>query len=461
MSFWQDSGIVQLLMIAGLLLLAAGVRRLVQRFWDIVMPDSMVAGLIGLILGPSLLAVLPFDTDFLEKVVYHALAIVFIAIGLQTPVKAKATGNARSMAIGIPLLAMLQGAVGLTVVLCWAAIRGGPVFPGFGLMVPLGFSQGPGQALSLGKAWESMGMVDGAQIGLIMAAIGFGWCAVLGVPLIGWARRRGWTEDPGRDPASGGGPRGEQGGVRELRLPPPGGMEPLSLQLAGIGAVYLLCWLILWGVGNALSGKPQLVALLFGFHFIISGILAMVFRRFIDVVPVPNRLHDGLLGRIAGSTVDVATCAAFCAIQLAVLEANLLPILITTTLAGTVTLIVCIWAARRAFPSHPFEHAIVLFGCSTGTMPTGLALLRVLDPELKGPVATSAVLGATAAIIFGAPLLLVVIPAAVAGYPGSFPGPVWLAFGMIVVWSGVLVLLLRFAAPFRIMRPFTDFWPRS
>ena len=461
MSFWQDSGIVQLLMIAALLLMAAGFRRLVQRRWDIVMPDSMIAGLIGLILGPSLLAVLPFDTDFLEKVVYHALAIVFIAIGLQTPVKAKATGNARSMAIGIPLLAMLQGAVGLAVVLVWAAIRGGPVFPGFGLMVPLGFSQGPGQALSLGKAWESMGFVDGGQIGLIMAAIGFGWCAVLGVPLISWARKRGWTEDPGRDPASAGGPRGEQGGLRALHLPPPGGMEPLSLQLAGIGAVYLLCWLILWAAGNALSGKPQLVALLFGFHFIISGILAMVFRRLIDVVPVPNRLHDGLLGRIAGSTVDVATCAAFCAIQIAVLKANFLPIIVTTSVAGGITLAVCIWAARRAFPSHPFEHAIVLFGCSTGTMPTGLALLRVLDPELKGPVATSAVLGATAAIIFGAPLLLVVIPAATAGYPESFPGPVWLAFGMIVVWSAVLVVLLRFAAPFKIMRPFTDFWPRS
>ncbi len=282
----------------------------------------------------------------------------------------------------------------------------------------------------------------------------------MGVPLISWARRRGWTEDKGRDPDAAGGADARPA-PRELRLPPPGGMEPLSLQLVGIGAVYLLCWLILWGAAQALSEKPQLVALIFGFHFIISGILAMVFRRLLVVIPVPNRLHDGLLGRIAGTTVDVATCAAFCAIQISVLKANLAPILITTTTAGTVTLIVCIWAARRAFPSHPFEHAIVLFGCSTGTMPTGLALLRVLDPELRGPVATSAVLGATAAIIFGAPLLLVVIPTAVAGYPESFPGPVFVALAMIVVWSIVLVLLLRFAAPFRVMRPFTDFWPRS
>jgi ESS family glutamate:Na+ symporter len=460
MVFWEESGIVQLLMIAGLLLVAAGLRRLLARRWDIVMPDSMVAGMMGLLLGPSIAGVLPFDSDFLEGVVYHALAIVFVAISLQTPVAAKATGNARSMAIGIPLIAMIQGFVGLLVVLVWASIRGAPVFPGFGLMVPLGFSQGPGQALSLGKAWESMGMPDGAQIGLIIAALGFGWCAVVGVPIISWARRRGWTDDPGRAPEEGSGtePRPEP---RRLELPPPGGMEPLSLQLASIGAVYLLAWGILWGAAQALEGKPQFVALLFGFHFIIAAVLAMVFRRLVDRVPVPNRLHDGLLGRIAGTTVDVATCAAFCAIQVRVLQANLVPIVVTTTLAGGVTLLVILWAARRAFPSQPFEHAIVLFGCSTGTMPTGLALLRVLDPELRGPVATSTVLGSTAAIIFGAPLLLVVIPTAVAGYPESFPGSLYTAMGMMVIWCVVLGLVLRYAAPFRVLRPLTDLWPRS
>jgi len=38
---------------------------------------------------------------------------------------------------------------------------------------------------------------------------------------------------------------------------------------------------------------------------------------------------------------------------------------------------------------------------------------------------------------------------------------VFLALGMIAVWSLVLLLLLRFAAPFRVMRLFTDFRPRS
>lgn len=463
MIFWQDSGLRELLVIAALLLLAAGIRRVAQRGLgsgrEIVMPDSMVAGLVGLGLGG--LGWLHLDTAFLEKIVYHALAIVFIAIGLQTPISVKATGNARSMAVAIPLVAVLQGIIGLIFVLGWSAGTGEPLFPGFGLMAPLAFSQGPGQALSLGTAWESMGMVDGGQIGLIMASIGFGWCVLVGVPLISLARRLGWTEDPGRDPSLGvpGGERDSR--PRKLELPPPGGMEPLTLQLVSIGAVYLCCWAILSFAAARLEGRPQIVAMVFGFHFILSGILAMGFRRLVRVTRIPNRLHDGLLGRVAGTTVDVATCAAFCAIELQVLRDHVVPILLVTGLAGIFTAVACVWLARRAFPSAPFEHAIVLFGCSTGTMPTGLALLRVLDPELKGPVATSAVLGASAAILFGSFLLLVVIPTAVSGFPDAFPTPVWVALGLMVGWSAVMLYTLRIAAPFRVLRPFTDLWPRS
>jgi len=363
------------------------------------------------------------------------------------------------MAIGIPILAMMQGAIGLVFVLIWSQLRGEPVFPGFGLMAPLAYSQGPGQALSLGTAWEAMGMENGGQIGLIMAAIGFAWCAFIGVPLISWARKRGWTEDPGR---SKGGPGTQQRPPPPpQKQPPPGGMEPLTLQLVAIGTVYAITFAVLFGASRLLAGKEQLVAMLFGFHFILGAGLAIGCRKLITVLRVPNRLHDGLLSRIAGTVVAVAPAAALAAIQIQVLRANLAPILIMTTTAGLATLLVCIWLARRAFPTAPFEHAVVLFGCSTGTMPTGLALLRVLDPELRGPVATSAVLGATAAILFGAPLLLVVIPTAVANFPGGYPGPVLLALGMIAAWCAVLVLIWRFAGPLRYLRPLHHLWPRE
>ena len=61
--------------------------------------------------------------------------------------------------------------------------------------------------------------------------------------------------------------------------------------------------------------------------------------------------------------------------------------------------------------THPvtgLDHlvALVLFGAATGTLATGLALVRLEDPELEGPVATGAVLGAAASMPLSIPLLL-------------------------------------------------------
>ena len=68
---------------------------------------------------------------------------------------------------------------------------------------------------------------------------------------------------------------------------------------------------------------------------------------------------------------------------------------------------------------------------STGTLPTGLALLRILDPDLKGPVAGSTVLGATFAFLLAIPLLIVVMPVPVSGWPETFPGNTLIAIGTV------------------------------
>lgn len=455
MNFWHGSGLEQLLFIAALLVAAATLRRLIPPLQRLNLPDSMLAGLFGLALGPSALALLPLDTDFLEGVVYHALALVFISVGLQTPVEGRTSGGAQSLAVGIPLMAVLQGIVGLLMILVWNSTSDDPLHPGFGLMLPLAFSQGPGQALSLGTAWEALGMDSGGQVGLILAAIGFGWCVVVGVPLTLIAKAKGWTTPAAQQVAASRPPEGPP------QTSPPGGMETLSLNLVSVGLVYLMTYGVLRLLAWLLTGLPGIAAMIWGFHFIIAGILAMGYRRVLDASGITHRLHDGLLGRVAGSTVDVATTAAIAAIEVAVLRAFLGPIVLFSTVSGVLSLVLILWLGRRAFPQAPFEHALVLFGASTGTMPTALALLRILDPDLRGPVASSAVLAATAAIIFGAPLLLVVIPIAVTGYPGTYPGSVFVSVGILVAYAALLLVGWRFIGPLRVLRPLHHLWPSN
>ena len=52
------------------------------------------------------------------------------------------------------------------------------------------------------------------------------------------------------------------------------------------------------------------------------------------------------------------------------------------------------------------ERALATFGLITGNMPTGLALLRAVDPEMTSPVSRDLAYAGGLAFIFGLPLLV-------------------------------------------------------
>ena len=167
----------------------------------------MVAGFAGLVLGTwatgalqqgegadvsPLLGLFALDIGTLELIVYQGLAVIFIAVGLQEPVKTKGGSGARSVAFALPMFAAIQAIVGLSIAAALA------LHPGFGSLLPLGFQQGPGQALSLGEAWESTGLVDGGQVGLIIAAAGFAF-VLLEIFQAGQGRCQQLQDDRGVD----------------------------------------------------------------------------------------------------------------------------------------------------------------------------------------------------------------------------------------------------------------------
>ena len=70
-------------------------------------------------------------------------------------------------------------------------IFGIELFPTFGFLAPLGFEEGPGQALSIGKVWQGFGFEHATTIGLTFAAVGFFFSFFVGVPLVNWGIRKG------------------------------------------------------------------------------------------------------------------------------------------------------------------------------------------------------------------------------------------------------------------------------
>ena len=450
MRFWEGGAPLTLILIAVLLSVAGTMRSALPGLGRLRLPDSMVAGFVGLALGPSFLAVLPIDQGVLERVVYHGLALLFITVSLRTPAQAGATSSGvRGVAFALPMLVMVQAALGLGLGFLWSALVQ-PLHPGVGLMVPLGFSQGPGQALALGSAWEANGMEDGAQLGLIMAEMGFVFCVGLGAPLLALARRMGWLVpvEEGED-ATGGDP------VPDAK---PGDMEPLTRQIAAVAVVYLGAWGLIQGLAWGLAGNPQAVATVYGFHFVLGAVLALGLRKALGTLGRGEVLHTPLLSRMAAVVVDVVTVSAIAAVQVAVIQQWWAVVLVFAAVGGSVTAALSVWVARRAFPDASFEYALVLFGAATGTLATGLALLRLTDPELKGPVASGAVLGAAASLPASLPLLLL-LQVPVTGWPDTHPGASWTALGAVLAYGAVLALLWWWFGGLRLLRPLSSFWP--
>ena len=451
MQHWNAGIVVNLLVVAVLLALAAGLRNRIGPLRRLGIPDCIVAGSIGVTLGPSALDVLPMSVPDLELLVYHGFALVFIAVGLQRTSPGARPGGAHSVAVAIATLAVLQVVVSLLVVAAWELWGG--LHPGFGLLPMLGFSQGPGQALSLGGAWEQLGLVDGTQLGLTFSAAGFASCIVLGIPVVAYARRAGWLAPK---------PTAERHPDLIATTPDHDAgstMDPLSAAVVAIGVVYaavfgvisLLVWLLPEG--------SALIPTAWGFHFVVGALLSMAVRRAARATQTERVFHDRLLGRLAVLAVDFTTAAALCAVQLSVVGRWWLPVLVISVLIGGLTLLTCLWLARRAFPQEPFEHAIMMFGMATGTLPTGLALLRIVDPQLQGTVARNATLGVSGSIPLMAPLMVGVLPFATSLWSRGFGAAVGIPLAIMLGYAIVVGLAWRSMTPARALRPWSSLWP--
>ena len=137
----------------------------------------------------------------------------------------------------------------------------------------------------------------------------------------------------------------------------------------------------------------------------------------------------------------------------------MVPVLVLAAVGVVATVGICLWLARRIFPIHPLSHSLVLFGAMTGSLPTGLALLRLTDPELRGPAARNVIAGASLSVLFAAPVLLVLLPMPVSGWPESFPARVWQTVGGMTAYIVVLGVFWWLVGPLRFLRPFRSLWP--
>ncbi len=172
-----------------------------------------------------------------------------------------------------------------------------------------------------------------------------------------------------------------------------------------------------------------------GLMFMNGMIAAYIVKFIMKKLNCDFLLDDVLQSKITGWTSDYLVVCASMAVGFSVIGKWIVPMLVIVAVITAVTFFVCVYFGQRIGGNNDFERILGLYGTSTGTVPSGIALLRIVDPEFK--TSTSVELGVMNLImLLSTPVYIVLL-----GYAsGSIPQNI-VMIGLAVISVIYLVVL--------------------
>lgn len=437
--------IIQFGIIAFLILLANVLRRKIPMVQASLMPTAVLAGFLLLLLRTT--GILKIDMEFLEMLTYHMIALGFIALSLRVPEKTSEAVPMIGSKSGALIVStyLVQAIVGLVISIGLAYT----VMPGFfkasGILLPMAYGQGPGQANNVGTTYEALGMAGGRSFGLSLAAMGYLCACIVGVIYLFVMNRQGkLTHVKDKDYISGSVTIDTYQDDNEIPIAE--SVDKLSVQMALVLLLYLLTYLITNGITNLLQAiSPGLVksvgTLLWGFNFIIGSMIAVgcrVLFSSLKRLKWMNRQYQNnyLLSRLSGLAFDFMIVAGIASINIDHLSGLWLPFILMAVAGGVVTLLYLRFMCEKLYPGYVYEGFLSMFGMLTGTISSGVLLLREIDPEMKTPASNNLVTGSSFGIIFGIPMLILI------SFAAKDDMSVFYALGFIILYLVALLLFI-------------------
>lgn len=412
-------------------------------FRSIIIPTSLLAGFIGLFLGPEVLGLVHFDSLFYEKLVFHSMAIGFIALTFSEK-ETKQKGDSIKSGLFIISTYCFQGVVGMLVVWGLVSTIKPDLFLGLGLMLPLAYGQGPGFASSIGSSWNEVlpyGFVN--QYGLTLSTIGFLVGGLFGIILLNYYIRK--YRIPVAKLNNLKGLQNKElslSSIQEINF-----FDMLTVQIVWVSIIYLGTYLSITGIASLLSHAGSIgetvASLVRGFNYLFGIILAILFKRIILFTSRRGHRSKPLLDtyimhNISSLFFNIMITASVMAISIEAVKSYWELLLAISIIGGIATYIFIISFGRKLFMNNTLHYILAMFGMLTGTASTGLALLRGIDPDLETDVAKNLVLGSAIAAPLGIPLM-VLLGLPIIGYTENNPSYYYITFFAILIYMLIMM----------------------
>lgn len=407
--------VVQFGLLLLFLMLGNILRRVIPLFRKCLIPSALLGG--GLLLAVNIIFkqfdIALIDNRLMQVITYHCLAIGFAAMSLKTEKSAHKTNRAQIFEFGALQGGsyMLQAFVGMgiTIILFLVTRYGGNVISYVcGLILPLAFGQGPGNALS----WDinftntpATQFAGNGSFGLSLASIGFVVASVFGVLYINIHKKRGTlsvrktsNSDKVVDQTN---PTGDE-------IPDNESVDKFTIQAGFVALAYALSFGFMFLLGK-LSAFTNSIA--WGFNFLWASLAAMLIKLIVKQLRRRDMMHREYINnyqmdRISGFAFDLMIVAGVSAIEINDIKNYILPIVILSLVGSVITYIYIRLVAKECFKGFEHEFFLMSFGTMTGTASNGMILMKEIDPALRTPTSSLYILSNFPAMVMIAPLLL-------------------------------------------------------
>lgn len=391
-------------------------------FQRMLMPVSVIGGVLGLLFMNLVLTRVDIGgvtvKDF-SSIVDVFFTMSFISIGLtggkkkskKTAVKEekKKSGSSASGAMGMALIwCMLYAITPVAGILIVSLIGGAfDMDPMYGILIPFAFCQGPGQSSTYGKLFEgTYGFENAEMVALTFAVCGFLAAFLVGVPLARYGLRKGLARNKSKiNEAVERGyfvPEEQREALGKTTFHS-ANIETVAAHFAIMGVTYLLALVL----AKIISYVPALGSTFSAMLFMWGMFAAYIVKTIMGKLKIDYLINNAFQSRITGFLSDYLVVCSFMAIQISVIGKWIIPIIIVSVVGMVLTFLVCLYFGSRLGSDHDFERVLGVYGTCTGTTPSGVSLVRMVDPKLMTP--TGAELGVmNAAMIFSTPTMLLI-----------------------------------------------------
>ncbi len=408
-SFLVQLGLLLLFLVMGNIL-----RRTIPLFRKCLIPSALLGGALLLIVDIicKQCGFMLVDNRLMQVITYHCLAIGFAAMTLKTEKSTHKTNRAQVLEFGALQggTYMLQAFVGLgiTLILFLLTQYGDKVVSYVcGLILPLAYGQGPGNALS----WDinftntpAAQFAGNGSFGLSLASIGFVVASVFGVLHINIYKKRGDLQVRKTNLSDG---AANLNDPANEEIPDNESVDKFTLQMGFVALAYALSFGFMCLLG-ILSDFTNSIA--WGFNFLWASLAAMLIKFVVKQLRKHNIMHRDYINnyqmdRISGFSFDLMIVAGVAAIQINDIKNYILPIVVLSVIGSIVTYIYIRLVAKECFKGFVHEFFLMSFGTLTGTASNGMILTKEIDPGLRTPTSSLYILSNFPAMVMIAPLL--------------------------------------------------------